>query len=96
MATRTQINTYLQNNREQLEAIQEDWKALYRKYRQYKRGELHEALEIHEYVRPDGGVGYVAFLHAEEGADHYIRTFHIGNEPRPALTAWSLVIESET
>jgi hypothetical protein len=93
MATRTQINNYLQNNRSRLESIQDDYRFLTKKYKQYKRGELHEALEIHEYVRPDGDVGYIAYLTADESGTKYVRTFHIGSEAIPSSTAWQLVDE---
>jgi hypothetical protein len=95
MATRTQINTYLLNNREQLEAIQENYRLLNRKYKQYKRGELHEALEIHEYVRPNGGIGYVIFLHAEESVDRYIKLYLFNNQTFSLYQDWSLVVQSE-
>jgi hypothetical protein len=91
MATRTQINNYLKDNRTRLESIQDDYRFLTKKYKQYKRGELHEALEIHEYVRPDGDVGYIAYLYAQEDVDRYVRTFHVGNELLPASTPWQLM-----
>lgn len=93
MPTRTQINNFLSNHRDQILALQNDCKALNQKYKQFKRGEYNDSVEVHEYVMPNGGTGYVAYVYAEEGDLTYCRSFHVGEAQLPQLTSWQLVIE---
>jgi hypothetical protein len=95
MATRTQIDTFIQNHRNQLKALQDDYFALKRKYRQFKRGEYNEAVEVHEHVKPDGSAGYVIYIYAIEGADTYVKSFQVNLTPEQANKEWTLQVADE-
>lgn len=81
MATRNQIDAVIATHRSQIESAQENYKLLNNKYRQYKRGDFNDSIEVHEYVRPNRDVGYIVYVYADEGQDVYVKTFHIGTEP---------------
>lgn len=95
MATRTQIDKFIDRYKGDIDTAQATYLSTHSKYRQYLRGEFNESVEVHEYVRPDGGVGYVIYVYAVEGSDTYAKSYTYGTEPIIPIHNWTKIVPGE-
>jgi hypothetical protein len=94
MPTRTQINTYLQNNKDRIISYIDGLRDGEGNYSQIKKLDSRDDAAVHVYNGPNGK-GFSIVLEATEGSDLYRRSFHFGPEDRPTDTGWQLQIDDE-
>jgi hypothetical protein len=92
MASRSQIDKVINKHQDDIASLEASDLATYGKYKFYKRGVINDSVEVHEYVRPDGGVGYIIYVYAVEGGDTYVKTFEVGDEPIDTITSWTMLV----
>lgn len=92
MPTRSQINTYIQNNQTRIRNYIESLVDGEGGFTQIKRLDNRDDAQVHVYEGPFGK-GYSIVLTAIEGEDVYNRSFHFGPESRPSDTGWVLYKE---
>jgi hypothetical protein len=91
MATRAQIDKVINKHKSDIDALEASWIASNSKYKQYKRGAINDSVEVHEYIRPDGGVGDVIRIFAEESNKEYVKWIAVGDENIPNQNTWFLL-----
>ena len=74
-------------NQEQSDYIKNNSKYLQKK--RYNDGDLD--IEVHEYLCPNGSIGYQVFFYKKDGENEYIKSIGYGQEADSRTYGWKLI-----
>ena len=89
---KTQFDTNVLQKLENLKTEQSNHIKTNSKYKQkkrYKDGDLD--IEVHEYLCPNGNIGYQAFFYTSDGDNEYAKSEGYGDESKSRTFDWVLI-----